>query len=68
MNPELPNILRAAVAAVESPGANEDYTFEKMAKAWDALTLALIAGGAHSADLHDGIDRAMQTPIARFPR
>lgn len=65
MNPELPNILRAAVAALESPAANDDYTTEKLGKAWDGLTLALIVLGVHPGDLHDGIDRAMLTPIAR---
>lgn len=63
-------VLSAITAAslADSPTANEDYQFEKISKAWEHLTLALIVLGAPSGDLKDAVDRAMQTPVARRRR
>lgn len=59
--------LSAIMAAqlADSPTANADYQLEKISKAWEHLTLALIVLGAHPDDLKDGVDRAMQTSVPR---
>lgn len=50
----------------DSPSAHPAYQYDKVSRAWQQLTLALIVLGARGDDLHDGIDRAMQTPVARW--